>query len=76
MPRSSLHDIFSPVFREIDKLVAEQVNLVYLKRVREKHPKDKIKVSQYSLTIIILDKANSPVGYLPRRRIWFERLSP
>ena len=46
MIRNSLHEIFSPVFREIDKLVAEQVNLVYLKRVREKHPKDSIKVSK------------------------------
>ena len=35
------------MFREIDKLVAEQVNMVYLKRVRERHPKDKIKVGRY-----------------------------
>lgn len=49
MVRNSLHEIFSPVFREIDKLVAEQVNLVYLKRVREKHPKDSIKVSEYPM---------------------------
>ncbi|KAL9040436.1 MAG: hypothetical protein Q9214_004488 [Letrouitia sp. 1 TL-2023] len=40
---NSLHEIFSPVFREIDKLVAEQVNMVYIKRVIEKPPKDSIK---------------------------------
>lgn len=52
MIRNSLYEIFSPVFREIDKLVSEQVNLVYLKRVRERHPKDSIKVSKYPVRSI------------------------
>lgn len=42
----TLHGIFEPIFREIDKLVKEQVNLVRIKRMKDHHPKGfDIKVS-------------------------------
>lgn len=33
-----LHDIFEPIFQNIDKLVSEQVMKVRLKRMKDKHP--------------------------------------
>lgn len=35
----TLHKIFEPVFRDIDKLVAEQVAKVRIKRLQDQHPK-------------------------------------
>lgn len=39
MTGRAVHDIFEPVFSNIDKLVGEQVNKVYIKRMKEKHSK-------------------------------------
>lgn len=36
---NDLHAIFEPVFKEIDRLVAEQINKVRIKRLQDKHPK-------------------------------------
>ena len=47
--RQSLHEIFSPVFREIDKLVQEQVNMVMIKRMKENHATKSIKVNSEPL---------------------------
>ena len=35
----TLHNIFQPVFKDIDRLVGEQVKEVYIKRMKERHPK-------------------------------------
>ena len=34
----TLHTIFEPVFREIDKLVKEQINAVRFRRLKDRHP--------------------------------------
>jgi hypothetical protein len=45
----ALHDIFQPVFKEVDRLVGEQIKEVYIKRMKEHHPKGfEIKVSYLS----------------------------
>jgi len=45
----ALHNIFQPVFKEIDRLVGEQIKEVYIKRMKERHPKGfEIKVSYLS----------------------------
>ena len=74
MLRTNLYEIFSPVFREIDKLVTEQVNMVYLKRVKQKHPKESIKVSGQFLRSLSREPTIF-AGYFPGRRIWFQRVS-
>ncbi|KAH8730677.1 hypothetical protein GQ44DRAFT_746602 [Phaeosphaeriaceae sp. PMI808] len=35
----NLYGIFEPVFKEIDRLVGEQINKVQIKRLQDKHPK-------------------------------------
>ncbi len=44
----ALHNIFQPVFKDIDRLVGEQVKEVYIKRMKERHPKGfEIKVATF-----------------------------
>jgi hypothetical protein len=46
-PRENVQKIFAPLITEIQKLVDEQVNLVKIKRMTERHPMaQEIKVPQ------------------------------
>ena len=68
-----MHDIFEPVFSNIDKLVGEQVNKVYIKRMKEKHSKGfDIKVSLQE-GLIFGDSnlsRHETLGHIPRWRLW------
>jgi len=73
--RNDLREIFQPVFEEIDKLVAQQVNEVRIKRMSLNHPKGAaIKVKQLWSDRLDRIGANMP-GYLSGRRIWRELVS-
>ena len=67
----ALHNIFQPVFKDIDRLVGEQVKEVYIKRMKEHHPKGfEIKVD--SLPRLARKTLTSSKGNLPRWRFRLE----
>jgi hypothetical protein len=64
----ALHKIFQPICKEIDRLIGEQINEVYFKRIKERHPKGfKIKVSY--LSSAGQGNTDPTAGSLPRWRL-------
>jgi hypothetical protein len=69
----ALHNIFQPVFKDIDRLVGEQVKEVYIKRMKERHPKGfEIKVSYLSSPS--QENTDPITGNLPRWRLRLKRI--